>query len=209
MRLCGSLWSVPPDQQAGTLAAAAAGGLSWVHWDSTDGQFAAPGGFRSDAALALLAQVDGLSSEAHLMVMQPLPLIDQWAEFCSTIAVPLEIEDPWSAMRRIAERGARPALAVSLETPLELIPVGSFDVLVMSITPGQAGAPFDHRAVDRAARLRERRCHEWIGIDGGVGPEQFAPLGKAGVNWIVSGSSLFNAQDPAAWLAQCQRAVSS
>lgn len=205
MRIAGSLWLVPPDKQSSALGAAAAGGLEWVHWDSADGQFAAPGGFSSDAALTLLAQVSGLSSEAHLMVTEPLPLVDQWAEFCSTIAVPFEIEDPWSSLRRIEERGVRPALAVSLETPLELVPAGSFDVLVMAIKPGQAGSPFNQRALDRVAKLRERGCHESIGVDGGVGPEQFRALGLAGANWIVSGSSLFGADDVGAWLAQCQR----
>lgn len=208
MRVCGSLWSVPPEQQAPALAAAAAAGLTGVHWDATDGRFAAPGGFSSDAATALLGQVKGLYSEAHLMVNEPLGHIDRWAEFCSTIAVPWEITDPWSSLRRIEERGARPALAVSLETPLERIPSGSFDVLVMAITPGQAGAPFDDRAVDRVSTLRARGCHEWVGVDGGVGPEQFARLGLAGANWIVSGSSLFNADDVGTWISQCQHDLS-
>lgn len=205
MKICGSLWSVPPDEQAQVLARAAAAGLAWAHWDSTDGQFAAPGGFSSDTALALLGQVSGLNSEAHLMVNEPLPHIDAWADFCTGIAVPFEIEDPWTALRRIEARGARPALAVSLETPLELIPAGAFDVLVMAITPGQAGSPFSPRAVDRVGTLRARGCHESIGVDGGVGPEQFRALGLAGANWIVSGSSLFGADDVGAWLAQCQR----
>lgn len=205
MRIAGSLWLVPSEHQAGALAAAAAAGLTGVHWDTTDGQFAAPGGFSSDAAIALLEQVTGLNSEAHLMVNKPLAHIDQWAEFCSTIVVPFEITDPWSSLRRIEERGARPALAVSLETPLELIPTGAFDVLVMAITPGLAGSPFDDRAVDRISTLRARGCHEWVGVDGGVGPDQFVPLGQAGANWIVSGSSLFGADDVAGWLAQCRQ----
>ena len=94
---------------------------------------------------------------------------------------------------------------MSLETPLELVPPGSFDVLGTSITPGRAGSPFDDRAVDRVTRLFERGCHESIGVDGGVGPDQFGRLSLAGTNWIVSGSSLFAADDPSAWLAQCQR----
>ncbi|MBA3019525.1 hypothetical protein [Propionicimonas sp.] len=208
MKICGSLWSIPPDEQARTLTRAAAAGLAWVHWDSTDGQFAAPGGFSSDAAQGLLEQVGGMNSEAHLMVNEPLQHIDPWAGFCTSIAIPFEIGDPWSALRRIEARGARPALAISLETPLELIPAGSFDVLVMAVVSGQAGSPFDHRAVDRAARLRERRCHEAIGVDGGVSPEQFKPLGLASVNWIVSGSSLFVADDVGTWISQCQRDVS-
>lgn len=208
MRISGSLWLVPPAQQAEALATAAAAGLTGVHWDATDGEFATVGGFSSDAATALLERVSGLYSEAHLMVNEPLSHIDRWAEFCSTIAVPFEITDPWSSLRRIEERGARPALAVSLETPLERIPSGSFDVLVMAITPGQAGAPFDDRAVDRVSTLRARGCHEWVGVDGGVGPDQFRVLGLAGANWIVSGSSLFNADDVGTWISQCQHDLS-
>jgi ribulose-phosphate 3-epimerase len=205
MRICGSLWSVPADDQARALARAAEAGLTRVHWDSSDGQFATPGGFSSDDALSLLDKVGDMESEAHLMVNEPLQHIDAWADFCTTIAIPIEISDPWPSLRRIEARGARPAFAVSLETPLAHIPHGSFDVLAMAIPPGQAGSSFDPRAVDRVADLLGRRCHESIGVDGGVGPEQFTSLGLAGANWIVSGSSLFAAYDIGTWIDRCQR----
>lgn len=204
MRISGSMWSVPAGEQRERLAQAREAGLEVLHWDTTDGEFAAPGGFRWEQAADLIADAGGIESEAHLMLADPTDSIDRWADFCQTLIIPLEIADPWGAFSRIERRGIRPALAVSLHTPLESVPVGSFPVLVMAITPGEAGAPFDPAAVSRAAALSRRGCHEWVGVDGGVGPAHFDQLGPAGVNWVVSGGSLFGATDTAAWLRDCR-----
>lgn len=204
MRISGSLWSVPAPEQASALVNAVDAGLTTVHWDSSDGRFAAPGGFSNDQALALLADTTGAESEAHLMLEDPLSLVDQWAEWCATVAIPVEIDNPWPALRRAEARGAKPALAVSLETPLERVPRGSFAVLVMAIPPGRAGSPFALEAVNRVAELSARGCHALVGVDGGVGPAQFESLREAGAAWLVSGTSLFSAPDVGDWLAHCR-----
>ena len=203
MRISGSLWSVPVQGQAGALVNAVEAGLATVHWDCTDGRFAGPGGFSSDRALSLLAHAPGVESEAHLMLDEPLSQVDQWADLSSTIVVPVEIDNPWAALRRAEARGAQPALAVSLETPLELVPHGAFAVLLMAIPPGRAGSQFAFNAVNRVAELSSRGCHALVGVDGGVGPAEFESLSEAGADWIVSGTSLFSAPDIGAWLDLC------
>ena len=207
MRIAGSLWSVPPDDQQARLESAVTAGLSAVHWDSADGRFARKGGFSSQKASQLVNSAPPIESEAHLMLSDPLQAIDAWAEFCSLIVVPIEISDPWSALRRIESRGARAGLAVSLETPLHTVPETSIPILVMAITPGRAGDPFADTARTRIRACRARGCHELVGVDGGVGPSQFEPLGEAGVTWVVSGGSLFDAADPRAWIERCQHQV--
>jgi ribulose-phosphate 3-epimerase len=76
----------------------------------------------------------------------------------------------------------------------------------MAIPPGQAGSKFTVDAVNRVAELRDRGCHALVGVDGGVGPAQFAALAEAGADWIVSGTSLFSAADVGEWLALCRQA---
>jgi ribulose-phosphate 3-epimerase len=206
VRISGSLWSVPVQERAATLVNALDAGLAAVHWDCTDGRFAAPGGFTSAEALALLANTPGVESEAHLMVEDPISEVDEWADWCATVVVPVEVGDPWPALRRVEARGAKAALAVSLETPLELVPHGTFAVLVMAIPPGRAGSRFADSALSRVAELRRRGCHAQVGVDGGVGPAQFESLSEAGADWIVSGTSLFGAPDVGEWLARCRKA---
>lgn len=206
MRIAGSLWSVPVDARAHRLATAVAAGLPVVHWDASDGRFAAPGGFTPSAAGRLLASAPPVESEAHLMSHAPAPEVPAWAELCTMIVVPLEVDGAPAAVAAIEARGVRPALAVSLGTPLEQVPSG-LPVLLMAITPGEAGAPFDPAVLDRVRRLRDRGRNPVVGVDGGVGPGHFSALAEAGAQWLVSGTSLFQAPDPGAWLEACRRSV--
>lgn len=203
MRVAGSLWSVPVDQRSSRLAAAA--GLTAAHWDATDGQFAAAGGFTADAAAELQAGCPGLSAEAHLMMRDPRAVVPSWAEFCSLIVVHLEAEQARAAVAAVAATGAQPGLAVSLHTRLSLVPA-DFPVLLMSIAPGQAGSAFDSSVLARVSQLRERGRNPLIGVDGGVGRRHFAELAAAGANWVVSGTDLFAAADASEWVAGCRAA---
>jgi len=206
MRIAGSLWSVPGDARAQRLATAVTAGLPVVHWDASDGEFAAPGGFTPSTAARLLETTPPVESEAHLMSHAPAPEVPAWAELCTTIVVPLESEGAPAAVAAIEARGVRPALAVSLGTPLERVPSG-LPVLLMAITPGEAGSPFDPAVLDRVRRLRDRGRNPVVGVDGGIGPDRFAALADAGAQWLVSGTSLFQAPDPGAWLDACRRSA--
>lgn len=208
MRIAGSLWSVPATDQLHTLSAAISDGLDVVHWDATDGVFAAAGGFSPATALALLEQAPAVESEAHLMMHDPLAAIPRWAEFCTAIAVPIEIENAFTAIDAIIARGAQPRLAISPQTDLARLPA-EIPVLLMSVQPGQAGSSFQASTIDRVARLRELDPNRLLGADGGITPTHCADLAEAGARWIVSGTSLFAAASPREWLAQCHQAAAA
>lgn len=201
MRIAGSLWSVPADEQSRRLRDAAGAGLAVAHWDATDGVFAAQGGFTPVTASRVLDGSGPLQCEAHLMLEDPRTDIPEWVAFCSLVAVPIEVAHARQSTALVERLGAQPALAVSLQTSLQSVPA-DYPILLMAITPGQAGSSFDPAVVERVSQLRERGRNPLVGVDGGVGPGQFEALSKAGANWIVSGTSLF-AADPGAWLAAC------
>jgi ribulose-phosphate 3-epimerase len=71
----------------------------------------------------------------------------------------------------------------------------------MSVNPGYGGQKFipnSLRKVRELARMRaERKLNFAIEIDGGVGIDNIAEVAKAGVDWVVAGSSVFHAPDPA------------
>lgn len=207
MRISGSLWSVPASHQPQALAAAITAGMPRVHWDATDGVFAAAGGFTPKSAHRLLEQAPPVESEAHLMMHDPLPQIPQWAKFCSTIVVPIEIAQAAAAVELIASLGVQPAVAISLPTELDRLPQ-ELPVLLMAIPPGEAGSGYDDSVVERVTALHSGDRSRLLGVDGGVTPEQFTQLSRAGARWIVSGTSLFSSPSASAWIAECRQAFS-
>lgn len=206
LRLAGSLWSVPEDEQAAALSRAAAAGLRVVHWDHTDGRFAAAGGFSPERAGALMAAVPDLRAEAHLMMVDALPVLDAFAEVCERVVVHAESATLHAALRRIERRGREPAVAVMLDTDLTTWRSQEVPLLVMSITPGRAGSRFDRAALDRIAAVRAAAVRDTagrsraIGVDGGVDADSAGEAIRHGADWIVSGTALFGAPDPGAWL---------
>lgn len=197
-RVAGSLWSADRARVGEEAARLADAGLRHVHWDVTDGDFAVAGGFEPAQAEALTAST-GVVAEAHLMVRRPLRHVDAWTEFCDVVTVHVEVDGWQAAVDRIARRGRTPAVAVSPDTGLSIIDAlpASVGVLVMCVEPGNAGGAFRPRSVQR---VRAQRGRPLLGVDGAVTAARAAELAGAGATWVVSGTDLLHAPDPAAWL---------
>ncbi|NKY41509.1 hypothetical protein HGA02_18900 [Cellulomonas septica] len=211
-----SLWSTPPALLADEAVRLAAAGLRRWHWDVSDGVFAAPGGFDPDT-VCRLSRLTGLPGEAHLMVSDPLAEIDAWTAVCDTVIVHVEAAGWATAVSRIRAAGRRAGVAISPSTPLSALDDLPPDVavLVMSITPGQAGSTFlpstlsrlDALAGDGGADADDGRDvvgggagRRALGVDGGVTLDHAHDCATHGATWVVSGSALCGAADPASWL---------
>lgn len=197
LRVAASLWSVPRHATGSEAARLAAAGISRLHWDAADGTIGPAGGFGAEEA-ARLGAATGTVGEAHLMTTDPLPVLDAWLVCCDTVAVHRQAPDWREAVRRIRDAGAAPAVAITAGTELAGLD-RSIGVLVMSVRPGHAGSGFDPAAI---GLVREARAlgHGLIGVDGSVTAELGRELAAAGAGWLVSGTSLTAAADPAAWL---------
>jgi ribulose-phosphate 3-epimerase len=198
-----SLWSTPPADLDAEAARLTAAGLRRWHWDVSDGAFAAPGGF-DPATVARLTAATGLPGEAHLMVTDPRPVLDAWADVCGTVIVHAEATGWREAVEHVRARGARAGVALSPGTPLDVLADLPPDVvvLVMAITPGQAGSTFLPGTPARLDALAGR--HAGLGVDGGVTLDHARECARHGATWVVSGSALCTAPDPAAWLARAR-----
>ncbi|MCC2028322.1 hypothetical protein KEC56_02055 [Microbacterium sp. YMB-B2] len=202
MRIAGSLWSVPEGARLATALRLRDAGLRHLHWDTTDGRFAAAGGFSPEAAAALAA-ASGLEAEAHVMAHRSAQDVDAWADFCDLVIVHLESDDWKSALDRVVRRGARPGLAVSPQTDAATVP-SDVAVLCMSIVPGQAGSAFDHGVLAKLDTLRTASPDRLLGVDGGVRREHADALARAGADWVVVGTDLvFDGE--AAWADLLER----
>ena len=70
----------------------------------------------------------------------------------------------------------------------------------MSVNPGFGGQRFIENTITKVQRLRElidhHGCHTLIEVDGGVQAETAPRLVSAGVDVLVSGSYIFNNEQP-------------
>ncbi len=115
-------------------------------------------------------------------------------------------------LHMIQDHGAKAGVVINPATPVFLLE-NVFDiadyVLVMSVNPGYGGQKFipnSLRKVQELAAIRSQRQLDFaIEIDGGVGPENIADVARAGVDWVVAGSSVFGAKNPAQAVREMQQ----
>ena len=79
-------------------------------------------------------------------------------------------------------------------------------VQVMGIaTIGRQGQPFDARALHLLERLRARYPNLTLQVDGGVSADTISQLVTAGATFLVAGSAVFGADDPAQAVRQLEK----
>ncbi len=188
IKVAASLWSVPPERQLETALRLRDAGVRRLHWDTTDGRFAAPGGFSPERA-AELAEATGMAAEAHIMAESSAQEVDAWTDFCDLVIVHAESSDWRAATDRIEQRGSVPGLALSPETLPAVVPT-DMAALCMSIVPGAAGSTYDEDVLRKVAELRASASTRHIGIDGGVQRRHAERAAYAGANYLVVGTDL-------------------
>jgi ribulose-phosphate 3-epimerase len=140
--------------------------------------------------------------DAHLMVSDPLPFIDEYLDAgCDSVTFHVEI-DPAQiepTLRKIRAAGRAPGLAVKPKTPLSALEPyrGLFDiVLVMTVEPGFGGQEFmKDVAAEKILAARQLLTHApadgEVHVDGGVNRETAEFVGGLGVDILVVGSVLW------------------
>ncbi|MCM3876247.1 MAG: ribulose-phosphate 3-epimerase [Thermoanaerobaculia bacterium] len=179
------------------------GGADWIHFDVMDGRFV-PNLTVGPIVLKALRKVTRVPFDVHLMIEEPLKTLDQYLDAgAGRVAVHVEAEPHLHRfVQHVRGRGVSPGVAINPGTSLasvdEALHFVDF-VLVMTVNPGWGGQAFIAGSLDRIARLSEsiRRVgsRATIAVDGGVGPDNIAPLVAAGARHFVAGSSVFSAGD--------------
>ena len=142
----------------------------------------------------------GPTYEAHLMIEDPAQWIKQHAHKVELIYVHRETcRDCDGMIRLVKSKGKRIGFALNPETPVDDIRdyLDRIDaVLVMTVHPGQYGAPFLPEQLQKVRQLRELRSDLEIEVDGGITDKTIRQAALAGANLFISGSYLQNAKDP-------------
>ena len=112
----------------------------------------------------------------------------------------------------VRDEGAKAGVVINPHTTVDLLRdvLDIVDyVLVMSVNPGFGGQRFIPRSLDKVRHLdrlrRERGLNFAIEIDGGINLDNVGEAAKAGVNWVVVGSSVFQESDPGEAFRELQR----
>lgn len=189
------------------------GGAKMLHVDIMDGHFV-PNFTMGTPVTESIRRCTRLKLDHHLMIEDPdtyAPVFIRAGADC--VSVHYEVcRNLDRTLHMIREHGAKAGVVINPATPVMLLEnvLDIVDyVLVMSVNPGYGGQEFipgSLRKVRELYRARaERKLEFFIEIDGGLGPENVAEAARAGVDWVVAGSSVFHAPDASKAVREMQR----
>lgn len=182
-----------------------AAGVEMIHVDIMDGHFV-PNFTMGTPITESVRRFTRLKLDHHLMIEDPDTYAPIFIEAgANAVSVHYEVcRNLDRTLHMIREHGAEAGVTINPATNTALLKdvLDIVDyVLVMSVNPGYGGQQFIANSLEKVREIyqqrAERRLDFAIEIDGGVGPENIAEVAKAGVDWVVAGSSVFHAPDPA------------
>ena len=185
-------------------------GADYIHFDVMDGSFVPNISF-GIPVLKAVRTITKLPLDVHLMIREPLHLIERFMDSGAdilTVHVESDTEENvFKTLQTIRDRGVHPAITLKPATPAETIfPFLSLcdQVLVMTVEPGFGGQKFMNamvpkiRAISEYIRAENLTCD--LEVDGGINPQTAAICRENGANVLVSGSTYFRSDDPAAFI---------
>jgi ribulose-phosphate 3-epimerase len=211
-----SILSADLGHLASEIAAVEAAGADWVHVDVVDGRFAPYLTFGPGTVKAA-RRATRLPIDVHLMVSEPERYLEAFAQAgADSITVHEEAcLDLGRALAKIRSLGKRAGVALKPETPVETLApyIGAMDlVLMLCVSPGQAGQAFQESQIPKIAAVRKMIDQSGqpidVEVDGGVAPENAGRIARAGGRVFVSGSKIFDAPDRALAIQALRRSAS-
>ncbi|MGE4587386.1 MAG: ribulose-phosphate 3-epimerase [Mangrovibacterium sp.] len=184
-----------------------------IHFDVMDGVFVPNISF----GIPIIQQISPIATkplDVHLMIINPDPYIEAFRKAGAAIlTVHYETcTHLHRTVQQIRQAGMKPAVCLNPHTPVHLLEdiVGELDmVLIMSVNPGFGGQEFIEHSYAKVARLREliqaKNSSCLIEVDGGVNYETGKKLYEAGADILVSGSFIFQAEDPEETISRFKR----
>ena len=185
------------------VAEAEKAGANRIHVDVMDGHFV-PNISMGVPVVKSLRPVTHLPLETHLMISEPDPFLEEFAEAGSdSLLVHWEGNNNLHrTVHKIKELGKKAGVVINPATPAavleEILPELDL-VVVMTVNPGFGHQHFLSSTLPKIGRVRRMiedlhvNCE--VEVDGGIDEKTAALAAKAGADVFVAGSSIFGASD--------------
>lgn len=174
-------------------------GAVYLHFDVMDGVFVPSISFGMPVLASIKPSVKQVM-DTHLMITEPIRYVEAFAKAGADIlTVHYEAcEDVRATLEKIRECSMKTGLAISPDTPVEVLEafIGEVDMfLIMTVHPGFGGQKLIPETLDKVRALREmiskRGLETDIQVDGGIYASNIKEVLDAGANVIVAGSAVF------------------
>jgi len=170
-----------------------------IHIDVMDGHFV-PNITIGPEVIKKLRKHTSLPFDVHLMISPVNNFIKDFAEAGADIITihPEATKDLKNSIKLIKSFNKKAGVSLNPETPVEkVLPVLNLIdlVLIMSVNPGFGGQKFIEKTLDKVKILKKeinsQKLKTQIEIDGGINFENAKIAKEAGVNILVSGTTIF------------------
>ena len=174
-------------------------GADFIHIDVMDGHFV-PNITIGPEVINKLRKCTSLPFDVHLMISPVHDFIKNFADAGANIITihPEATDDLINSIKKIKSYNIKAGVSLNPETPVDkVLPVLNLIdlVLIMSVNPGFGGQKFMNETLEKVKTLRkeidEKKLKTQIEIDGGINFENAKLAKKAGVNILVSGTTIF------------------
>jgi len=178
-------------------------GADLIHIDVMDGHFV-PNITIGPEVISKLRKHTSLPFDVHLMISPVDNFIKKFADAGSDIITihPEATKDIENSIKKIKSLNKKVGISLNPETPVEKVLnfLQSIDqVLVMSVNPGFGGQTFIEKTLEKVKILRKaidaKKLKVLIEIDGGINFENSKKAKKAGVDILVSGTTIFKGNE--------------
>ncbi len=178
------------------------GGISIIHVDIMDGLYVDRIAGSIDELKNIRAQTDA-HLHVHLMTESPdIWASDAIAAGADTVILSTNTSGLRDAIRHVHSSGHRVGIAINPETPISIVKdvLRELDeVMIMGVSPGAAGQPFDPSVLNKIKVLNNtRKTYKLklkISVDGGIDNITAQQCWNAGADLLVSGSYLAQSND--------------
>ena len=170
-----------------------------IHIDVMDGHFV-PNITIGPEVIKKLRKYTSLPFDVHLMISPVHNFIKNFADAGADIITihPETTDNLTSSIEKIKSYNKKVGISLNPDTSVdEVLPVLNLIdmILVMSVNPGFGGQKFIENTLDKVKLLRKqidnKKLKIQIEIDGGINFENSKKAIKAGVNILVSGTTIF------------------
>jgi len=182
----------------------------WFHLDVMDGRFVPNISF----GMSIIKQIRKTSAkffDVHLMILEPEKYVDEFKDAgADSLTVHLEAcPHLHRNIQQIKSLGMNAGVAINPATPVFLLQdiIKDIDLaLIMSVNPGFGGQSFIPQSIQKIKELRELINNSGssarIEVDGGISLKNAAEIINAGADILVTGSAVFDSENPAETIAK-------